>query len=76
MATSKYSATVFPVNKQLFNMDLKHYRRRSLVREFDLNTSVYGISRIVHSHSIQNRIFWPVSLMVFVGVSLYFLLNC
>ena len=47
-------------------------RRRSIVREFALNTSAPGISRIARSDSKLNCLFRTVSFLIFTGVMMYF----
>ena len=47
-------------------------RRRSIVREFCLNTSTHGLPGIARSETIHNRVFWSVSTAAFFGVAMYF----
>ena len=47
-------------------------RRRSIVREFALNTSSHGIPGIARSQSLFNRLFWTISLLSFSGILMYF----
>ncbi|CAF5142835.1 unnamed protein product, partial [Rotaria sp. Silwood1] len=63
--TIKHIATVFPVDAEALKPDLKLHRRRSIIRDFSLNTSTHGIPGIARSQSIHNRIFWIVSTLVF-----------
>ena len=48
-------------------------RRRSIVREFALNTSTHALPGIARSQSNLNRIFWSVSFLIFTGVMSYFI---
>ena len=48
-------------------------RRRSIVREFALNTSAPGISSIARSGSKLNCLFRTVSFVIFTGVMMYFI---
>lgn len=52
--------------------DRKLRRRRSIVKEFSLNTSTHGLPGIARSASIHNRIFWIVSFLCFTGIMIYF----
>ncbi|CAF1004824.1 unnamed protein product [Rotaria sp. Silwood1] len=73
--TIKHIATTFPVDVEALKPDLKFHRRRSIIRDFSLNTSTHGIPGIVRSQSIQNRIFWVVSSLVFTGIMLFFVVE-
>src|SRR5438874_2725987 len=48
-------------------------RRRSIVRDFFMNTSAHALPGIVRSQSTHNRIFWSVSFVIFTGIMIYFL---
>jgi len=71
-STIKQIATVFPVNADALKPDPRFHRRRSIVKEFSLNTSTHGIPGIARSESIPNRIFWTISLLCFTGIMIYF----
>ncbi|CAF0965271.1 unnamed protein product [Rotaria sordida] len=73
--TVKHIATVFPINAEALKLDRKFRRRRSIIREFSLNTSTQGIPGIARSESIQNRIFWTISTIAFTGIMLYFIVE-
>lgn len=47
-------------------------RRRSIIREFALNTSTHALPGIARSQSKHNRIFWSISFVIFTGVMSYF----
>ena len=47
-------------------------RRRSIVREFAVTTSAHGIPGIARSRSRYNRLFWIVSFVTFVSITLIF----
>ena len=47
-------------------------RRRSIIREFALNTSTHALPGIARSQSIHNCIFWTASFVLFTGVMIYF----
>lgn len=71
----KSMATVFPDNtesKQAYN---KFPRRRSIIREFALNTSTHGLPGIARSQSIHNRVFWTLSTLFFTGIMLFFVIE-
>lgn len=71
--TIKQIATVFPINADALKTDLKYHRRRSIIREFSLNTTAHGIPGIARSQSIPNRIFWTFSSIIFTGIMIYFI---
>jgi hypothetical protein len=47
-------------------------RRRSIIREFALNTSAHALPGIARSQSNLNRLFWSLSFIIFTGVTIYF----
>ncbi|CAF1227990.1 unnamed protein product [Adineta steineri] len=50
----------------------KRQRVGSVIKEFGLNTSAHGFPGIARSQTIHNRVFWTVSLLIFLGVMIYF----
>lgn len=50
-----------------------HRRRRSIIREFSLNTSTHGLPGIARSESIHNRVFWTISFLGFTAIMIYFI---
>lgn len=52
-----------------------HRRRRSIIREFCLNTSTHALPGIARSQSIQNRIFWSISFVCFTGIMGFFIVQ-
>ena len=74
-STIKHIATVFPINAEALKSDPKSPRRRSIIREFSLNTSTHGIPGIARSRSIQNRIFWTVSSIAFTAIMVFFIVQ-
>ncbi len=74
-STIKHIATVFPVNAEALKPDPTAHRRRSIIREFSLNTSTHGIPGIARSQSMHNCIFWTASLLIFTGIMLYFVIE-
>ena len=50
-------------------------RRRSIVREFALNTSTHGLPGMARSRSKSNLAFWTVSFLIFLGVAIYFIVQ-
>ena len=71
--TIKHIATVFPINAEALKPDPKFHRRRSIVKEFGVNTSTHGIPGIARSRSIFNRVFWTLSFLIFTGIMIYFI---
>ncbi|CAF4076295.1 unnamed protein product [Adineta steineri] len=53
----------------------KWHRRHSIIREFSLNTSTHGIPGIARGESIQNRVFWSISLIGFTAIMIYFIVK-
>ena len=50
-------------------------RRRSIIREFALNTSTHALPGIARSQSKHNRIFWSISFLTFTGIMIYFVVQ-
>jgi hypothetical protein len=50
-------------------------RRRSIIREFSLNTTAHGLPGIARSESRHNCIFWSVASIVFLGVMVFFVVQ-
>ncbi|CAF1499272.1 unnamed protein product [Rotaria sordida] len=71
--TIKYVATIFPIDAEVLKADPKSRRTGSIIKEFSLNTSTHGIPGIARSQSIQNRIFWCISTLIFTGVMIFFI---
>ncbi|CAF0800360.1 unnamed protein product [Rotaria sordida] len=66
---------VVPVNsitKEAWKLESPKHRRRSIVREFALNTSTHGLPGMARSQSKHNRIFWTISFFIFAGIMIYF----
>ncbi len=74
-STIKNLATIFPINAEALKPDPSAHRRRSIVREFSLNTSTHGLAGIARSESIPNRIFWSATTLIFTGVMCYFVVE-
>jgi hypothetical protein len=70
--TINHIATVFPIDAEALKPEPNFHRRRSIIREFSLNTSTHGIPGIARSQTIHNRIFWSLSFLLFTGIMLYF----
>jgi hypothetical protein len=68
-------ATVFPINAEALKPDPKFPSSRSIIKEFSLNTSTHGIPGIARSGSIPNLLFWSIASLVFLGVTLYFIIS-
>lgn len=72
-------ASIPPVTHQIFPEELptvadriKARRRRSIIREFSLNTSTHGLPGMARSESKHNFAFWLISFLVFTGIMIYF----
>ena len=72
-STIKHIATVFPISADALKSDRIVHRRRSIIREFSLNTSTHGIPGIARSESIHNRSFWTISLLIYTSIMIYFI---
>ena len=68
-------ATIFPVDLEELKGEGRFARRRSIVREFALNTSTHAIPRIASAQTKHNRLFWTVCLLIFTGIMLYFIIT-
>jgi hypothetical protein len=64
--------SIFTIDTEGAKVRRQVRRRRSIIREFGLNTSTHGIPGIARSRSIQNTIFWSVCFTVFAAITLYF----
>ena len=51
---------------------MKLRRRRSIIREFSLNTSTHGLPGMARSESNHNFIFWLISFLAFTVIMIYF----
>ena len=50
-------------------------RRRSIIREFCLNTSTHALPGVARSTSWHNRLFWSISFVCASGVMLYLIIQ-
>lgn len=57
------------------NHQTQRRRRRSIIREFCLNTSAHGLPGIARSESVPNRIFWSISTLFFSGIMVFFVVQ-
>ena len=64
-----------PVVKQAWGSNNRKSRRRSIIREFALNTSTHALPGIARSQSKHNRAFWTISFLIFTGVMSYFIVQ-
>ncbi|CAF2515109.1 unnamed protein product [Rotaria sp. Silwood2] len=67
--------TIFVIGTTMNKTRRQVSRRRSIIREFGLNTSAHGIPGIARSQSIHNTIFWSISFIIFTGITLYFVIQ-
>jgi hypothetical protein len=70
--TIAHLATVFLIDAAALKDNKNWHRRRSIIREFSLNTTAHGFGGIVRSESIPNRIFWSICTVAFIGIMFYF----
>ena len=68
-------ATILPIDTKRTKPKVKAPRRRSIIREFALNTSTHGIPGIARGRSKYSRLFWTVSLLIFTGIMLSFIVT-
>lgn len=66
-------SSAMPIDLSKTNRTSHRPRRRSIIREFCLNTSAHALPGIARSTSIHNRLFWSVSFISFTIVMIYFL---
>ncbi|CAF0831478.1 unnamed protein product [Adineta ricciae] len=69
--TIQQIASTFPISVDAIRPE----RKRSIIREFGLNTSTHAIPSIARSQSLLNRIFWCTALIIFVGIMFYFIIT-
>ena len=74
-ARIKNAFTIQPINIQQVENDEKYQRRRSIIREFSLNTTAHGIPGIARSQSKHNCLFWSIATIIFIGIMLYFVIE-
>ena len=53
----------------------KMSRRRSIIREFSLNTTAHGLPGIARSESRHNCIFWSIASIGFFGAMVFFVVQ-
>jgi hypothetical protein len=68
-------ATIFSIDHDNLMHGVQRQRRRSIIRDFALNTSTHGLPGIARSRSLHNRLFWSLSTLAFTGVTLYFVIQ-
>ena len=68
-------ATLPKITTQAWPSEPAGPRRRSIVREFALNTSTHGLPGMARSRSKFNLAFWTVSFLIFLGVAVYFIVQ-
>ena len=68
-------ATVFPITSEAVKPDPKMRNTGPIIKEFSLNTSMHGIPGIARSESVQNRLFWTISFIIFTGIMCYFIIE-
>ena len=50
-------------------------RRRSIIREFALNTSTHALPSIARSENKHGRLFWAFSFILFTGIMVFFIVQ-
>lgn len=75
MASNQSSESSIPSSTKIKDNRLKSSRRRSILREFSLNTSAHGIPGIARSENWLNRCFWSVIFILFTGIMTYFVVG-
>lgn len=70
--TIQHVTSVFTIDQKTLMGENRRQRRRSIIRNFALNTSTHGLPGIARSESVHNRVFWSLSTLIFTGVMLYF----
>ena len=73
--TIRNVAHVFPVDIDAVRAAPETPAPRTILREFSLNTSTHGIPGIARSQSLSNRVYWTISLLVFTGIRIYFIIE-
>ncbi|CAF1075561.1 unnamed protein product [Adineta steineri] len=73
--TAAHVSITLPADPVVINTEEDHIRRRSIIREFFLNTSAHALPGIARSKSIHNRVFWSISFVSFTGIMIYFIIK-
>ena len=71
----EHVATIFPVDPDVLKGEATFARRRSIALEFALHTSTHGLPGIARAQTRHNRLFWTISLLIFTGIMLYFVVR-
>ena len=64
--------TVLPTIGEVWTSETSKSRRRSIIREYALNTSTHGLFGIARSRSKHNCIFWTITFLISTSIMLYF----
>lgn len=75
MAVNQPSEFSISSSTKTIEDSLKLSRRRSILREFSLNTSTHGIPGIARSENWLNRCFWSATFLIFTGIMTYFVVG-
>ena len=73
--TVQHLTKIFNADKNALAPTESPKRRRSIIREFSLNTSTHGIPGIARSRSIGNCLFWTIALIGFATVMIIFIVQ-
>jgi len=66
---------IFVIGSETIKKPQKSGRRRSIIREFCLNTSAHGVPAIARSQSIHNKLFWLICFTAFFETAMYFIVR-
>ncbi|CAF1366469.1 unnamed protein product, partial [Rotaria sordida] len=67
--------TIHPNKAEPLQEKQNRQSRRSIIREFGLNTTAHGLPGIARSRSTHNCLFWSFSTVIFTGITLYFVIE-
>ncbi|CAF3337634.1 unnamed protein product [Rotaria sp. Silwood2] len=68
-------SVVVPIDSPTPNSNHHRSDRRSIIREFCLNTSAHALPGIARSTSIHNRLFWSILFISFTTIMIYFIVK-
>ena len=71
--TAEDISSTFPRHSIMQNEKIYQSRRRSIVREFFLNTSTHGLPGIGRSKNVYSCLFWSISFLTFTAIMIYFI---
>jgi hypothetical protein len=63
--------SIVSVTREAWRPKSSRLRRRTIIREFALMTSIHGLPSIARSENKHNCIFWSISCVIFIGIMIF-----